>query len=437
VNVTIENLAACKKRVRVDVPAAKVDETLEEVVSAFQREAKLPGFRPGKVPKTVILKNFGKAVEEEARKKLLNESYKEAIRTHKLHVAGSVDIEDVKFAKGQDFQYTATLETAPEFELPEYKGLRVKRELRTVTEEDITRALDVLRDRTASFQDVNRPAKEGDFVVVNYTGTSEGKPLTDFAPTARGLTQQTGFWIEVKPGSFIPGFTEQLVGASKGEKRTVNVDFPQEFVAPQLAGKKGTYEVEIVEVKEKTLPPLDDAFAKSYNAESLEKLREGVRRDLQNELDLKITRSLRNQVVEALSRQVQCELPESLVADQTKHVIYDIVLENQQRGISKEKIDEQKDEIFNYAQHNAKERLKVSFLLGRVAEKENIRVEQDELLREIHSIAEQRGEKVEKILRDLQKNNGLNHIHERLLVGKVIDFLQQHATIEDVQPQPQ
>src|SRR5947209_8615179 len=115
----------------------------------------------------------------------------------------------------------------------------------------------------ATFQNVERPLQEGDFVVVNYTGTCEGKPITELAPVARGLTEQKNFWIEAKKGSFLPGFSDQLIGAKAGEKRTVTIDFPQDFVTTQLVGKKGVYEVEVVEVKERLLPELNDAFAQS------------------------------------------------------------------------------------------------------------------------------------------------------------------------------
>src|SRR5207302_5901013 len=144
-----------------------------------------------------------------------------------------------------------------------------------VTEEDMGRALDALRAQQTTFKAADRPVQIGDIVVVNYSGTSDGKPITEIAPTAKGLTEQKNFWIDVPSNSFIPGFADQLIGAKAGDKRTVNVDFPADFVTPQLAGKKGSYEVEVVEVKEKVLPVLDDVFAKSYGAENLDKLREG------------------------------------------------------------------------------------------------------------------------------------------------------------------
>jgi len=363
VNVTIENLAACRKLLRVDVDAQTVDQAYNSVTTELQRSIRLPGFRPGKIPAQLITKNFSRDLENEVRRKIVNDSYKKALADHKLHVVGAPEVKEGQLGRSQNFTFDITVETAPDFELPEYKGLPAKKELRSVNEADMERALKVLRERGATYNDVERPGKEGDIVVVNYTGTSEGKPLTEFAPTARGLTQQQNFWLEIKPGHFIPGFTEQLVGASKGEKRTVNVDFPQDFVTPQLSGKKGTYEVEIVQVKEKILPEVTDDFAKQWGAENAEKLREGVRKDLEAQLEENTRKSIRAQVVEGLSKRVQCELPESLVQGETRNTIYDIVLENQQRGVTKESMDEKRPDLSVRQQHRQR-KIKGGFSLG-------------------------------------------------------------------------
>ena len=286
-NVTVENLAPCKKLVRVEVETQKVDETFASITKDFQRRASLPGFRPGKAPRDMVLKKYEKDIEDEVRRKLISDSYRKAIDEQKLDVIGAPDIEEIQFGHGQPLQFAATIETAPEFDLGDYKGLAAKREARSVTTEDVERALNLLREQQVKFETVTRAAQTGDIAVVNYTGTSGGKPIIEIAPTAKGLTEQKSFWVELQPASFIPGFADQLTGAKAGDKRTVNVDFPADFVTPQLAGKKGSYEVEVVEIKEKILPVLDDVFAKSYGAENLEKLREGVRRDLENELNYK------------------------------------------------------------------------------------------------------------------------------------------------------
>jgi len=417
---------------RVEVDTQTVEGAFNRVTTAFQQRARLPGFRPGKTPRSLIEKNFGREIEPEVMNALVEESFKKAVSDHKLWIIGSPKVEKLQFERGKDFQFRATFETAPNFELPAYKGLPAKRERRTSTDADLERALNVLRERQASFNDVERPAATGDIVVVNYTGTSEGKPLTEFAPTARGLTQQENFWMEIKAGHFIPGFTEQLAGASKGEKRTVQVEFPQDFVAPQLAGKQGVFDVEIVQVKEKVLPELTDEFAKLWKAENLEKLREGVRRDLDNELTLNTRRNIRNQVVEELGRLIQIDLPESMVQNATTQVVYDIVHENQQRGLSNEQIDASKDEIYGHANAAAKEKVKLSLILKKIAAQEAIKVTDEDMGARIYQMAQQARVKPDDLVKDLRKRDQLPGIHEQLLLTKVVDFLEQNAKIEDI-----
>ena len=433
-NVTVENLAPCKKLVRVEVEAQKVDETFDSVAKDFQKEATLPGFRPGKAPREIVLRKYAKDIEEEAKRKLISEAYKKAVDEQKFDVLGYPDIEEIQFGRGQALQFAATVETAPEFELPEYKGIPVKKEMRTVTDEDLTRALEALRQPQTSFKTVERPAATGDIVVVNYTGTTDGKPITEIAPTAKGLTEQSNFWVELGANSFIPGFAEQLAGVKAGEKRTVKIDFPAEFVTKELAGKSAVYEVQVVEVKEKALPTIDDAFAKSYGAENLEKLREGVRRDLENELNFKLTKSIRNQLVRSLLNRVSFELPETAVAQETRNVVYDIVQENAKRGVSRDVIEQQKERIYSAASQGAKERVKVAFLLQKVAEKEDIKVSQEEIAQRINHLAATYQIPAEKFLKDLQKRNGLIEIYDQVMNEKVIDMLQQNAKIEEVPP---
>jgi trigger factor len=437
VNVTVEHLAPCKKLLRVEIETQKVDETFETITKDFQKQASLPGFRPGKAPRDMVVRKYNKDIEDEVKRKLISDSYKKAVEDQKLDVLGYPDIEEIQFTRGQPLQFAATVETAPEFELPEYKGLQVKREARQVTDEDMTRALDALRDPQVSFATVDRPVQAGDIAVVNYKGTSEGKPITEIAPTAQGLTEKQAFWIDVPSNSFIPGFAEQLVGAKAGEKRTVNVDFPADFVTPQLAGRKGAYEVELVEVKQKTLPALDDAFAKSYGAETLDKLKAGVRHDLENELTHKQNRSVRNQLIRSLLDKVNFELPESAVTRETRNVVYDLVQENSKRGVSRETIEKQKEQIYTAASQGAKERVKIAFLLQKIAEKEDIKVSQEEIAQRIAQLAGMYQIPPDKFAKDLQKRNGLIEIYDQLMNEKVLDLLQQQAKIEDVTPAPE
>ena len=429
----VETLEKLERRITLTVPLAEVNEEVEKRLKVRARTAKFAGFRPGKAPRDMVVRKYEKDIADEVKRKLISESYREAVKEQKLDVVAS-DIEEIQFSRGQPLQFAATVETAPEFSLPEYKGLPVKREARTVTNDDMERALTVLREQQVSFNTVDRPAQAGDIAVVNYTGTIDGKPLTDIAPTAAGLTEKTGFWVEMQSGAFIPGFSDQLLGAKAGEKRTVNVDFPADFVTPQLAGRKGVYEVEVVEVKEKALPALDDAFAKSYGAESVEKLREGVGQDLENELRHTQDKSTQGQIVRGLLDRVNFELPESAVAQETKNVVYNLVRENQKRGLSRESIEKHKDEIYSVATRNAKERVKLAFLVQKIAEKEQIEVSREEMSHRIAQLAAVYQIPAEKFVKELQKRNGFSEVYEQLLIEKTIAFLTQNAVIEEVPP---
>jgi trigger factor len=365
------------------VETEKVDAAFEEVTREFQKHARSAGF-PGRESAAASgHEGFTPQIDDEVRRKLLSESFREALREQQLTLVGRPEVEETQFGRGQPLQFTATFETAPEFELPDYKGLPVRREVRIVTPEDVERAVGILLEQRVTYVDVARPVQTGDFVVVNYQGTCDGKPITEIAPTARGLTEKKDFWVHVAEGSFIPGFTEQLVGASAGEKRTVTVQYPADFVASQLAGLTGVYEVEIVQVKEKQLPELNDALAQAYGAETVEQLRAGVQRDLENELRHKQKRDTRDQLVRELLNRVTCELPESVVSSETKNAVYDIVRENQERGVSRESIDQNKEQIFAVANNSAKDRVKASFVLGRIAAKEGIKAERDEVARRV------------------------------------------------------
>jgi trigger factor len=432
VNITVENLAPCKKLLRVEVEAKAVDETFDAVTKDFQKQASLPGFRPGKAPRNLVLKKYETDIKDEVKRKLIGDSYRKALEEKKIAVIGYPDIEEIQFGRGQILQFAATIETAPEFQLPEYKGLPAKREVKSVTAADVDRAIELLARQHMKFEPVARELRLGDVAVVNYTGTCDGKPITDTAPTAKGLTEQKNFWVDAAPDSFIPGFADQLIGAKTGDKRTVNVDFPADFVTKQLAGKKGVYEVEVVEVKEKVLPTIDDAFAKKYDAENLLKLREGVQRDLENELKYSQAKAVRGQIIHALLAATNFDLPETAVAHETRNVVYDIVRENSQRGVARDLIEKQKDEIYSAAAQSAKERVKLSFLIQRIAEKEGIQVSQDEVLKRVQSLAMAYQIPLEKFLKDLQKRDGVRELYEQVAHEKVLAFLEQNAKIEEV-----
>ena len=436
VNVTIENLAPCRKLVRVEVDAKAVDEAFAAVTKDFQKQASLPGFRPGKAPRDLVAKKYEADIKAEAKRKLIGDSFRDAVKEKKLDMVGQPDIEEIQFGRGQALQFAATIETAPDFQLPEYKGLPVKRETKSVTDADVERALELLRQQHTRFETVAREARPGDIAVVNYTGTCDGKPISEIAPAATSLTERKNFWVDIGPDTFLPGFAGPLAGARAGDRRTINVDFPADFGTKELGGKKGVFEVEVVEVKEKALPPVDDAFAKLYDAENMEKLRAGVRKDLENELVYSQAKAVRTQIIRGLLDRVNFDLPETMVAQETRNAVYDIVHQNTKRGITREMIEQQKEEIYSAATHNAKERVKLAFLIQRIAEKENVQVGQEEILKRAQSMAVLYQIPLEKFLKDLQKRNGIAELYEQILHEKTLDLLEKNAAVENVSPSP-
>jgi trigger factor len=431
VNVSVENLGPCKRLLRVEVPVERVNAAFDEVTADFARQAQIQGFRPGKAPKHLILKQYGSSIEQETKKKLFNDSYRAATTQEKLKVVVSLDVEEQQFGRSVPMQYTVTLEVAPEFSLPNYKGLLATRENKTAGDADVDRALNILREQQVKYNDVLRPLNTGDVAVVNYHGTSEGKPLTELAPTARGLAEKQNFWVLVQHDAFIPGFTDPLVGASAGDKRTVTLTLPADFVQKELAGKVVDYAVEVVGVKEKELPTVNDEFAKQFGAENLDALLKGIRSDLQRELDFRAKNAVRDQLLRNLLQQVTCDLPESVLASEANNLANGVANENLQRGVARELIEARRDEIITNAKASAVDRVKASFILNRIAEVEKIQVGRDELGQRLMFLAQQNNTTPDKFVKWAQDNNKMPEIHQEILTGKVLDLVETAAQISE------
>ena len=435
--VTITDLSPCKKQLRIEIDAETVNAKFDSVAKDFRRHAHLPGFRPGKAPLANVMRSYGDKIGEEAKRTLMSDSYAKALKENGLRPVIMPEVEELQFGHGKPFQYLATLEVTPAFELPEYNGLEVEKERRTVTGADIDKALDTLREQRVSYTDVDRPAGEDDFIVVNFTGTIDDKPITDLVKVARGLTEQKNYWLNAKHNPLIPGIVEALIGSGKDDKKTVTVTIPNDFIYEELVGKEARYEIEIVQVKEKSLPELDDKFAKGFGAESMDKLREGVENDLKNELEYSQKKSVRNQCVDKLLDAVNCDLPETIVNEATRVGVHNIVQQNHQRGVGKEVIDENKDRIYANAKADAEVRVKANYILSKIAEKEGIKVTDQELSRQVGAMATQQKVKPQKLAQQLKDNGTIYQVQEEIMNAKVIDLLEEKAKVTEIDPKPE
>ena len=437
-NVELVDLGPCKKQLRFELPAEEVDTAFTATAKNFQKQANLSGYRKGKAPIAKVQAQFADQIESRVREQLLNDSYRKGVEDNKLRPILNPEVEEVNFKQGEALTFIATVEIEPTFDLPDYKGLPAERPKVEITDQHVESAIERLREGRAEYQDQDREVKDGDYVNVSFTGTSDGKPLTEIAPTARGMTEQKNMPLHVHADGehdhFIPGFTKQLIGAKKDAQLTVEVTFPDEFNAqPKLQGIKATYEVTVGQVKEKVMPELDDEFAKSWEAESLEKLREGVRDDLEANQKGDANRLVRMQTQRAFAEKLNFDVPESVQQQEMHGAVNNMVRSRRSAGESEEDIEKAKDQITAEANAAAIDNLRWFFAHKRIAEEEKLEVGREEVIRVIAMQAQQTGKDPQQHIKELADNNQIGHIQNRLLEEKVIDLMAEHAKITEVE----
>src|SRR6476620_2048148 len=256
--VEVENQPHCVATLKIELPAEQVSKEWDAIANSFAAQARIPGYRPGKAPRRVIEAKFRKDIQDELTKKLVSKSYHEAIAEKQLRVVSLTNLEDVEFGDDRSMRFRATVVTAPEFELPDYKGIPLRLPDTKVTDAEIDAAVERLREQSADFVDVpERGAALEDFVVINFEGTIEGKAIAEIVPGAsKNIQGGKKFWLRLAADNFLPGFVDQMVGQKPNETRTIEVEFPADFPVKELAGKKAQYEVTLLEIKERVLPPL-------------------------------------------------------------------------------------------------------------------------------------------------------------------------------------
>lgn len=436
-NVQLENLPNCITTIRAEIPSDRVAKAWDAIAREYAQHAKLPGYRPGKAPRVVVEAKYKKEIKEEVQNRVLSEAVRETIQENKLRVLSVANVEDLEFADDKSLRFTATLVMAPSFELPEYKGLSVEVPSTEVKEEDVDESIERVREQSADFADLaDHPLAMDDFAIITYTGTLDGQPVHEAVPAAgKPLSGNSDFWIKLTPDSFLPGFSEQLIGATVGETREFDLPLSAEFPVAALAGKTLHYSVTVNAIKEKVLPPLDDAFAeKIVPGKTLAELRDLARTELGRQKEFEVEQEKRNQALTQLLAKVECELPEGLVRRETERVLTDIVRENQNRGIPDEVIKENQQELLASAAQSARDRLKGTFILLRIAENEKITVAREEFDHRINLMAARYGQPADKLRKELEKADALDKVHEEILTSKVLDFLVSGASVTSSAP---
>ncbi|SHJ77166.1 trigger factor [Rubritalea squalenifaciens DSM 18772] len=429
-NITVEK-NTCSATVNVEVPADKVASERESIVKAYSNQAKIKGFRPGKAPVSIVEKRYATEITEELTSRLVNEGCQEAIKSEDLKVLSVKNPQDIDFKEDGTLTFSTSVILAPEFELPEYKGIEIEGQSEEVTDEDIDKSLEDLRARFADFKDVEREVAEGDFAIINFSATTDGKPVAEAIGKPAGFLEgREGHWVKVEEDSFLTGFPLQLVGLKQDDKKDITITLNDEFPITELRGAEVTFDVTVTGVKEQELPELNDEFAgKLIPEKGLEELKEVITQQLEQEKKRNAADAKVNQIVEFLNEAVEFELPEELVQAETQGNANQMAQRGFQQGMTEEQINEQQDEIMEAAEKQARTNLKTNFILQEIAFKEEIKVEDQDVLQRIHQLAQQAQKPVKKYIKELQKANAIQNVRNSVLIGKTIDFLVDNAKV--------
>lgn len=433
-NVVVETQPNCQVTLQVELPADQVSKEWQSVARNFQRNVRIPGYRPGKAPQSLVDTRFAKDIKDEVTNRLLRETLNKAITEKNLRVLSVSQVENVEIFDDKSMRYRATVLTAPEFELPDYSSIPVTLARETPSEEHVQRWLDQLREPHATYTPVeDRPLAEGDYAVVTYAASLDGKPLAETLPSAPAQLQgRRNAWILMSEGTLAPGFCKAIEGMTLNEERTFSLDLPADFPVTDLAGKKLDYTVTLHGINTKSLPEFDDALAEKIEAGSTaEKLKQTVRERIENMANSQFENAKRQAAVKHLLDQVQCELPAPVVEREMAGILREIVQDNQVRGVSDDELRKHQDELIGAAQQSARDRVRANFLLLRIAEKENLEVAEQDVAQRVLEMAARYQIPVKKLVKDLQKRDGFAPLREQILASKALDLLVANVTVRE------
>jgi len=420
--VNVENLSPVKKKISFEIPSERVFSEIEKVYEEIRKTVSIKGFRKGKVPRAIIEKHYGERMEADALKNLINDTYFKALIEKKIMPVSQPEFETDPVKAGEPFKYAAIIETAPEIDLKEYKGVQVEKRILVADGKVVDSRLVELQEGMAQLKVVEepRPAVDGDFVSIDFKGFIDGVPFD------RGEAQD--YLLQLGSKNFIPGFEDQVIGMSPGDSREIKVAFPADYGNAELAGKDATFEV-------KELPPLDDDFAKQFGSfEGMSELRARISEVYEKEEAQKIENELRDNIVKALIENHEFEVPEAMVEKQLNVLIENMKSNLAGQNMSFEQLGTSEEKIREQSRSVAVNQVKGSLLLAAIAEKENIAVDDAAIEEKIRDIAAQANKDFEVIFGIYQSNPyAKDTLVMQMREDKTIDFLLSQANVTEVE----
>ena len=374
-----KKLDKCQVELNVTLDAAEMKAIVKEVEKAFVREAKLPGFRPGKVPLELIRKEFAQGLKQETERAMFQKNIAEAIKAEQLEEIAIADVKDMKFdAEGGSF--TAVVEVKPTFKVPTYKGLKIAAANVTVGDDAVNEQVARLRTAYAKFEDAKEgeTVQDGDFVQIDYKGTVDGKAIIELAPEAKIVDSGTGFWTQVEEGRFLPEILDAVKGMKAGEKKEgIKAKFDKDAAPEPLKGKKAVYELTLKSFRRRVLPT-DAEFVEKAKAESLEKLVATVRESLEKQMAQQEEARRENEAVEALLKKADFDVPQSQVRRAVDGILHQLAERAQYSGLPADYFEKNRDQILKDAEENGTKQVRLWYLIDAIAKAENIEAKDEE-----------------------------------------------------------
>ena len=414
--------ATCRRELELEIPAEDVSKATEKVAKEIARVARVPGFRPGKAPVSLIKRRFADDIKGEVLQSLVPEKVEKAVAEQKLSPVSQPQVDKLDFNEGQPLKFRAVFEVLPEFELGKYKGLDIEMPAMEVTDKDLDKALEETRERAAAFAPAEgRAVENGDFVQLKLAGTPEGggDPI-----------QADNVMCHVGAEETMQPFNENLLGANVGDHRTFDVDYPADYPDAKLAGKKFHYDADVSAVKIKRLPELNDDFAKDVSdATTLDELKKKIRESLEHDREHRRKDLQREKIIFELVKGHDFPVPESLVEHQKDVRLERVVRSLAQQGVDPRAVNLDWVSLRQRQEDRAKEDVKAELIIDRIASTENIDVTDEDIQHELEHLGGHGGESVEAIRARLTKQGALDRMKAKLRSDKTLDWLAQNANV--------
>lgn len=426
--VEINNVGPCKKHIRVGIPRDAIDKLGDKLVDEYSDKVQVPGFRVGHVPGDLVRKRFRKELNEEVKQRILMQSLDQIGKDSKLEPISepNLDLDAIEIPEEGDFEYEFEVEVRPEFDLPDYKHLKIKRPVRDVSDKDVADYANRFIDQYGKQIPVERAVKPGDYVAIDIEFTHNGQPLTKIEDVS----------VRVRPtlrfqDAEITGFDKLLAGATADEVRETDLTVSLEADTVEMRNEKVHAKITVLDVKELESPNLDEEFLGRLGAKSVEDLNDQIRGMLDRQVKYEQRQSVRRQVIEKITESAKWDMPEELLRKQADNALRREILEMQQAGFTTPEIAARENELRQKSLSTTRRNLKEHFVLDRIAEEEKIEVTAEDINFEVTVMALQRGENPRRVRARLAKSGMLENLEAQIRERKAVDIILEAAEYED------